>query len=63
MLSVFGRMFVWSCVAYIYIRGEFWHEANRMEEAIAQAYKKGLIGTILFIVMVPFVMGVDIVGW
>jgi len=30
--------------AYIYIRGEFWHEANRLEAAIAQAYKKGLIG-------------------
>src|SRR4051812_7243273 len=30
--------------AYIYIRGEFWHEANRLDEAVAQAYKKGLIG-------------------
>eukprot|EP00457_Paulinella_chromatophora_P006262 gb/GEZN01006280.1/.p1 GENE.gb/GEZN01006280.1/~~gb/GEZN01006280.1/.p1 ORF type:complete len:478 (-),score=72.11 gb/GEZN01006280.1/:99-1532(-) len=29
---------------YIYIRGEFWHEANILEEAIAEAYKAGLLG-------------------
>jgi NADH:ubiquinone oxidoreductase subunit F (NADH-binding) len=26
--------------AYIYVRGEFWHEANRLEEAVHQAYAK-----------------------
>jgi len=30
--------------AYIYIRGEFWAEANRLEAAVAEAYKKGFIG-------------------
>jgi NADH dehydrogenase (ubiquinone) flavoprotein 1 len=30
--------------AYIYIRGEFWHEANVLEEAIQEAYKAGLLG-------------------
>jgi len=30
--------------AYIYVRGEFWYEANVVEEAIAEAYKAGLIG-------------------
>merc|ERR1719231_1849618 len=30
--------------AYIYIRGEFWHEANVVEEAIQEAYAAGLIG-------------------
>ncbi len=30
--------------AYIYIRGEFWDEANRLEHAIAEAYQAGLIG-------------------
>lgn len=30
--------------AYIYIRGEFWNEANILEEAIAEAYKAGMIG-------------------
>lgn len=30
--------------AYIYIRGEFWSEANRLEAAIQQAYAKGLLG-------------------
>lgn len=30
--------------AYIYIRGEFWHEANVVEEAIQEAYKAGMIG-------------------
>lgn len=29
---------------YIYIRGEFWHEANILEEAIAEAYADGLLG-------------------
>jgi NADH:ubiquinone oxidoreductase subunit F (NADH-binding) len=27
--------------AYIYIRGEFWHEYNSLERAIAEAYSKG----------------------
>lgn len=30
--------------AYIYIRGEFYNESVRLEEAIAEAYKKGFIG-------------------
>jgi len=30
--------------AFIYIRGEFWHEANVLEEAIVEAYKDGQIG-------------------
>lgn len=29
---------------YIYIRGEFWHEANMLQAAIEEAYEKGLIG-------------------
>ena len=31
-------------VGYIYIRGEFYQEAVHLEEAIAQAYKEGLLG-------------------
>lgn len=30
--------------AYIYIRGEFWYEANCVEQAIAEAYQKGFLG-------------------
>jgi len=30
--------------AYIYVRGEFWHEANRLKEAVEEAYKAGLVG-------------------
>ena len=30
--------------AYIYIRGEFWYEANCVEQAIQEAYSKGLLG-------------------
>jgi len=30
--------------AYIYIRGEFYNESRKLEEAIAEAYKKGMIG-------------------
>lgn len=30
--------------AYIYIRGEFWHEHNVLAKAIAEAYRAGLIG-------------------
>ena len=30
--------------AYIYIRGEFWEEADTLEVAIAEAYEEGLIG-------------------
>ena len=30
--------------AYIYIRGEFWHEANCVNQAIDEAYKKGFLG-------------------
>jgi NADH dehydrogenase (ubiquinone) flavoprotein 1 len=29
---------------YIYIRGEFWSEAQMLEKAIAEAYSKGLLG-------------------
>ncbi|MBX5471141.1 MAG: NADH-quinone oxidoreductase subunit NuoF [Acetobacteraceae bacterium] len=31
-------------VAYIYVRGEFYNEAQRLEAAIAEAYEAGLIG-------------------
>src|ERR1700749_3924700 len=30
--------------AYIYIRGEFYHEATVLQRAIQEAYKDGLIG-------------------
>lgn len=30
--------------AYIYVRGEFWHEANRLKEAVEEAYKAGYLG-------------------
>lgn len=30
--------------AYIYIRGEFWDEANRLNRAIDEAYEKGFLG-------------------
>lgn len=30
--------------AYIYVRGEFWHEANALERAIYEAYECGFIG-------------------
>jgi NADH dehydrogenase (ubiquinone) flavoprotein 1 len=30
--------------AYIYVRGEFWHEANCLERAIEEARAKGLLG-------------------
>lgn len=30
--------------AYIYIRGEFWHEYNQLEKAVAEAYQKGFLG-------------------
>jgi NADH-quinone oxidoreductase subunit F len=30
--------------AYIYIRGEFWEEANRLEHAIDECYSAGLLG-------------------
>ncbi len=30
--------------AYIYIRGEFWDEANQIQRAIDEAYEKGFIG-------------------
>ncbi len=33
-----------ACAAYIYIRGEFWDEGNRLEHAIQEAYDAGLIG-------------------
>ncbi len=33
-----------ACAAYIYIRGEFVHEANVLDAAIAEAYAAGLIG-------------------
>src|SRR5579875_3221993 len=32
-------------VAYIYVRGEFYNEAQRLEAAIAEAYEAGLIGS------------------
>eukprot|EP00456_Euglypha_rotunda_P009311 TRINITY_DN12037_c0_g1_i5.p1 TRINITY_DN12037_c0_g1~~TRINITY_DN12037_c0_g1_i5.p1 ORF type:complete len:363 (+),score=42.57 TRINITY_DN12037_c0_g1_i5:113-1201(+) len=30
--------------AFIYVRGEFWHEANVLEEAVNEAYRDGLLG-------------------
>jgi len=30
--------------AYIYVRGEFWFEANELEKAVHEAYAKGLLG-------------------
>ena len=30
--------------AYIYIRGEFWHEAQQVERAVKEAYDRGFIG-------------------
>src|SRR6202051_5092159 len=30
--------------AYIYVRGEFWHESNRLEASVKQAYDKGFLG-------------------
>jgi NADH-quinone oxidoreductase subunit F len=30
--------------AFIYIRGEFYHEANRLKQAIGEAYEKGYLG-------------------
>ncbi len=30
--------------AYIYVRGEFWLEANELEKAVYEAYKKGFLG-------------------
>jgi NADH:ubiquinone oxidoreductase subunit F (NADH-binding) len=30
--------------AYIYIRGEFWDEANCVEQAVHEAYNKGFLG-------------------
>ncbi len=30
--------------AYIYVRGEFWHEANCLRQAVQEAYAKGFIG-------------------
>lgn len=31
-------------VGYIYVRGEFWNEANKLESAIEEAYDAGLLG-------------------
>ena len=30
--------------AYIYVRGEFWNEANQLQRAVDEAYKKGFLG-------------------
>ena len=30
--------------AYIYIRGEFWHEAQQVERAVKECYAKGFVG-------------------
>jgi len=30
--------------AYIYVRGEFWDEANALERAVQEAYQKGFLG-------------------
>lgn len=30
--------------AYIYVRGEFWFEANELEKAVYEAYDKGFLG-------------------
>src|ERR1700712_2236977 len=30
--------------AYIYVRGEFWDEANCLQKAVYEAYEKGFLG-------------------
>lgn len=30
--------------AYIYVRGEFWHESNCLQRAVDEAYKNGFLG-------------------
>jgi len=30
--------------AYIYVRGEFWVEANQLQKAVDEAYKQGFLG-------------------
>ena len=30
--------------AYIYVRGEFWHEGNCLQRAVDEAYEKGYLG-------------------
>lgn len=44
MLSHHSHTCVMPSTAYIYIRGEFWHEGVVLEKAIAEAYAAGLIG-------------------
>lgn len=39
-----GGFAIGACAAYIYIRGEFVEETNRLEHAIAEAYEAGLLG-------------------
>lgn len=39
-----GGFAIRACAAYIYIRGEFHEEANRLEHAIQECYDAGLLG-------------------
>jgi NADH-quinone oxidoreductase subunit F len=39
-----GGYAIGACAAYIYIRGEFYHEAETMQSAIDEAYAAGLLG-------------------
>jgi NADH:ubiquinone oxidoreductase subunit F (NADH-binding) len=31
-------------LAYIYCRGEYWHEINVLQQAVDEAYAKGFLG-------------------
>lgn len=42
--SLIAAVAIGAHVGYIYIRGEFYTEANHLDEAIAEAYKAGLLG-------------------
>lgn len=42
--SLLAAVAIGAHTGYIYIRGEFYNEGNHLEEAIAEAYKTGLLG-------------------
>ena len=41
---LYGAFAIRATVAYIYVRGEFYHEAMSLETAVAEAYKEGFFG-------------------
>jgi NADH-quinone oxidoreductase subunit F len=43
-----GCYAIGASVAYIYIRGEFWHVQEHLEAAIAEAYRAGYLGKNIF---------------